>query len=566
MGKAPFDNPFDLSLSIPRRWKLGYVIVLPMLLAVALLSSLKSWRMLRGVEVSLEHRKGQHGGIGQQKFITEDSEGSAELFESKLWQTPLPFSEEYFVRRGSDFAKRQSNHSWLQPLVFLAHVRRSKVSDRHSEVFLYMTGVSMGHFKRGFRIMGCVVGRDVYPVVDAALDVAMCNVPRIVKKGEMLSVAVSNDRTLQTAMKGPVELQLGLRAELKQGDIIAVPDGVKSHIDNVGTGELMAVKSVAKAEAEMAEVENEDMETRARYEVCIVTQMKPYPHLLGDWIDYHRRLGVDMVYVLDNGSKEDLGATFSGRRDVEVLFWPWGRSQVQAVSWFLIAGRRSCEWILFTDADEYLMFGIGKDMGHAGKRVLKRFVNTKREQGYQQLFFRFIIMGQSGHARIPKDPLPEAYTYVREGAMSNGKAICQTDADWFVMRVHWAKGFSDVKSYQKKEKNRYPVEPTDDPSLVHFQFRSWEELAIKKRTGSPSINDRHGSKTRIVRDSPPAGYLMVNERQRYTHFRGIWREVTTATGLNEQTLVRYRHGIRCTVVRELDGHEHSFRDENCEEV
>lgn len=539
-----------------------------MFLLVALLSSLKSWRMLRGFEVALAPEKDKNGKGGEKTLIVQDSEGSAKLVDSKFWQTPLPFSEQYAVRRGSDFAERQSNHSWLQPLVFLAHVRRSTVPNIHSEVFLYMTGVSMGNFRRGFRVMGCVVGRDVYPVVDADLDVAMCNVPRMVKKGEMLSVAIRNDRTLQKAMEGPVELNMGLSAELKPGDVTDMPEGVKSHIENVETGELMAVRSVAKAGSTEGVVK-EDMETRTRYELCMVTQMKPYPYLLGDWIDYHRRLGVDMVYVLDNGSTEDLKATFSSRKDVEVLFWPWGRSQVQAVSWFLIAGRRSCEWILFTDADEYLMFGLGKDKAHAGERVLKQFLNTKREEKYLQLFFRFIIMGQSGHTRIPKDPLPEAYTYRKAVGPTNGKVMCQTDADWFVMRVHWAKTLktlSNVKSFREEEKNLYPVEPTEVPSLVHYQFRSWEEFTIKKRTGSPSINDRQGDDRRDIRDGPPSEYLTVYESQRYTHFRDIWREVTKATGLNEQTLVRPRHGIRCTVVRELDGPKHLLRDEKCEAV
>lgn len=462
-----------------------------------------------------------------------------------VWGPPPPLRDDYTVIRDTQFGNTQLEHEWLQPLVFMAYVRRTKSLAPQTEVFLYMTGVSMGTFNRNFSVVGCLVGKDVYPILYSRLDVVFCEIDREVQGGEKLSVALFKDDTLEQAIRGPVELKPGLQVTFSPGDVYQLPEDSVVHLSNVAkTEDLMIVRSVVQASP--SKISKDMLGNRPRYEVCMATQMKPYPYLLSDWIEYHRRLGVDMVYIMDNDGPEDLSAKFAGMNDVEVIYWPWARSQVQAWSWMLVAARSRCEWLLLTDADEYVMFGLGENMEHATKQPLRMFARRMRRSGYDEAFFQFVVMGNSGYIERPKKPLPEAFIHFKQYNNTNGKVLLRTDAEWMLSTVHSASGLGTMRTFRQRNTTIYPHSVEDVPRIVHYQFRSWEEFALKMRTGSGSIHDQQGVGGRDVAKQP-GGYVNVRSEREYTHFRELYRAVTGAEWNRERKLVRKEGNVRCFV-------------------
>lgn len=422
----------------------------------------------------------------------------------------------------------------------------------------------MGTFQRNFSIVGCVVSNDIYPVSFTHFDSAMCRVMRPVGINERVSIALANDYVLKKALAGGVELSPGVVVELKEGDVYAMPRGMRLHFpasENVTHASMMVVRSVAKAGNRGGIKENMGMNGRGRYEVCIGTQMKMYPYLLGDWIGYHRRLGVDMVYVLDNESKEDLGRWAGERGDVEVVYWPWERSQVQAWSWLLQVARERCEWVLLADVDEFVMFGIGKEgeKDRGGVGLMREFVRWLEREAYDEAFLQFVVMSNSGYDRRPKGPLAEKYLHRYKVNGTNGKALLRTDCEWKGSNVHHGRAVNseNMRSFRTRDGNIFPEERGEAGRMVHFQFRSWEEMAMKERIGSSSTHDRHSVTGRDIGDAPD-GYLRVSEEDRYTHFRKIWRAVMDEKWSGEQVLVRKRQeGGKCRseVIGEWIGNE-----------
>lgn len=88
-----------------------------------------------------------------------------------------------------------------------------------------------------------------------------------------------------------------------------------------------------------------------------------------------------MVYIYDNGVGDvEIEKAFLGRDTVEVVIWPWVKSQQIAQAHFLRAGRRRCEWTVLCDMDEWVMpvvLGKGKD---AAAGALREYV--RRSSGH----------------------------------------------------------------------------------------------------------------------------------------------------------------------------------------
>lgn len=486
------------------------------------------------------------------------------------WARPPPLSDIYHYKRGSDISTRVSNYSYFRPRVLFSYARPVLNPASHYELFVYTSGITIGTLNRNFTVRGCMLGTDVYPSTWAIFDIVKCVVPRKVQAGERISVTLAKDETLRKAMRGPVELGKGVTAKLEDGDVIEVPASTKLRLDDDTKHEdLMQIRTEEFAHG-IDSTPKEKMNESPRYEICAATQMKMYPHLLKDWTDYHRRIGVDMVYIMDNNGPTDFAELFKGRSDVEVVFWPFLRSQIQSFSYFTHWSRSRCEWMFLFDGDEYLMLGLGKNGELASKKPLKRYLDRLQPQRYDLLEFRFVIMGSGGLIEIPKVAPPEAYIYQDDRDDSrHGKTILRTDLDWVYHGLHWVRRDEGVHTSGHRtptEVNKYPKEETDDPSLVHYRYRSFEESKLKMGTESANFgNTRAPGAAKDISKLTAGPYYSkrLDESMKYTHFRNIWRQVTAEAGLGHQTLVRTEGGKRCTVSCKIVGSSSECGEEKC---
>jgi O-antigen biosynthesis protein len=91
--------------------------------------------------------------------------------------------------------------------------------------------------------------------------------------------------------------------------------------------------------------------------VAIVRNQAIY---LGEWIRYHRAIGVDQFYLYDNESSDDT-AGVARRFGCQVIPWP-GRhmQQLLAHQHALTHLRDECQWLAFIDPDEFI-FAPGRN-------------------------------------------------------------------------------------------------------------------------------------------------------------------------------------------------------------
>lgn len=113
-----------------------------------------------------------------------------------------------------------------------------------------------------------------------------------------------------------------------------------------------------------------------------------------EWLDYHRSIGIDHVYLYsndDNAStlKNAIGLHLDGPRPfVTYRHWhPSKGGQVQMYSQFLSDHRLETEWLCFLDIDEFLVI--------KGHNDLPRFM-APLEPHFDAVYFHWIVYGTSG--------------------------------------------------------------------------------------------------------------------------------------------------------------------------
>jgi len=84
---------------------------------------------------------------------------------------------------------------------------------------------------------------------------------------------------------------------------------------------------------------------------------------LPEWIEFHRRQGVERFYLYENESADDWEDALAPYSEVvEVHRWPGRAAQFPAYSDCLERHRRDTRWIAFIDIDEFLFSPTGRSL------------------------------------------------------------------------------------------------------------------------------------------------------------------------------------------------------------
>ncbi len=113
-----------------------------------------------------------------------------------------------------------------------------------------------------------------------------------------------------------------------------------------------------------------------------------------EWLDYHRVIGIDHVYLYSNDDdastlKEAIGPHLDGPRPF-VTYWHWHPSkgrQVHMYLHFLSERRFETEWLCFLDIDEFLVI--------KGHNDLPRFM-APLEARFDAVYFNWVFYGAGG--------------------------------------------------------------------------------------------------------------------------------------------------------------------------
>lgn len=134
--------------------------------------------------------------------------------------------------------------------------------------------------------------------------------------------------------------------------------------------------------------------------VCAI--MKNEARHLGEWIAYHRSIGVEHFYLYDNGSTDGTAALLADlvrRGIVTYRFWPRRPGQIEAYDDFAAQDAARWEWCAFIDLDEFISVEEAEPLG----RWLGRFPK------FAAIAIHWLNFGPSGHRAPPASLVTRAF-------------------------------------------------------------------------------------------------------------------------------------------------------------
>ncbi|HYR84548.1 MAG TPA: glycosyltransferase family 2 protein [Terriglobia bacterium] len=139
---------------------------------------------------------------------------------------------------------------------------------------------------------------------------------------------------------------------------------------------------------------------------AIVKDEAPY---LREWIEYHRIVGVERFYIIDNGSQDgtlEILQAYQREGIVHSATIEGSRKQMLA---YVAAARhadRKTEWLAFIDADEFLLSPACPSLPAAIEAITQRPEN-RRAAG---LVAHWRLFGSSGHESFDGTLVTERFT------------------------------------------------------------------------------------------------------------------------------------------------------------
>jgi hypothetical protein len=177
--------------------------------------------------------------------------------------------------------------------------------------------------------------------------------------------------------------------------------------------------------------------------ICaIVRNEAPY---IGEWLEFHRLVGVERFYLFDDGSFDRTWDVIRKHDRGDIVFQAFkfdhpficpekvefrATHQINAYNRFIVERRDETQWCAFIDVDEYLYHATHDD-------IREPLFEEAGSRGAAALFVNWRIFGSNGHATKPLGLTIEGYTQRAALGMPDptgrhGKIIARMDAlDYF---------------------------------------------------------------------------------------------------------------------------------------
>ena len=221
---------------------------------------------------------------------------------------------------------------------------------------------------------------------------------------------------------------------------------------------------------------------RGRPYLAVCAIYRDQASYLGEWIEFHRLVGVERFFLYDNGSTDDhheVLAPYVERGVVEVTDWPEFPGQTTAYKHCLLQGPRS-RWIAFIDTDEFLFSPTLRPLDE----VLPEY------ERWPAVVVNWAVFGHSGHKERPPGLVIESYltraedqapinTFVKSVVDPARTIGCRRETSVHIFT--FTDGIPVDERRQERPDVRARVEPVSFSRLRinHYFTKSEEELRDK---------------------------------------------------------------------------------------
>ncbi|MCM1163602.1 MAG: glycosyltransferase family 92 protein [Muribaculaceae bacterium] len=228
-----------------------------------------------------------------------------------------------------------------------------------------------------------------------------------------------------------------------------------------------------------------------KYKLAICAIAKNEGPYFKEWIEWHKKMGVEKFYVYDNESTDNTREVLQPYIDlgtVEYTWFPGFRMQLAAYDDCLARHRFECRWIAFIDLDEFIVSVRDSSI----PEFLANFNGTAAVE------VNWLIYGSGGAEKKTAEPVMTRFRHhslPSHKLNRHVKSIVDPRKVYTMTGCHEAARISGTAADSHGNpitKNFREREPQQDIIRInHYAVRSREEFVEKQNRGRASGTKRH---------------------------------------------------------------------------
>lgn len=230
--------------------------------------------------------------------------------------------------------------------------------------------------------------------------------------------------------------------------------------------------------------------TPPRYCLAVCAIAKNEGPYFEEWIEWHRKQGVEKFYIYDNESTDgtrEILAPYVKAGVVEYCYWPGYRRQLAAYDDCLERHRLAVRWLAFIDLDEFIV--PLKD------ETIPAFLS--RFEGFPAVEINWLIYGSGGAKTKTNGTMMERFkchSRPEHPLNRHVKSIVNPRRVFTMIGCHEAariSGYAADSHGNLIKKHFREREPQQDVIRInHYAVRSYEEFLEKQARGRASGTER----------------------------------------------------------------------------
>lgn len=228
--------------------------------------------------------------------------------------------------------------------------------------------------------------------------------------------------------------------------------------------------------------------TRPQHYLAVCAIAKNEGPYFEEWIEWHRRQGVEKFYIYDNDSTDctkEVLAPYVEKGIVDYTFFPGHRKQLAAYDDCFERHRLETRWLAVIDLDEFIV--PIKD------RSISDFL--RRMEKYSVVEINWLVYGSGGAKtrepggvmeRFLRHSNPEHRLNTHVKSIVDPRRVCTMTGCHEAARITGRAADSHGKPLKRGFRDRIPQQ--DIIRINHYAVKSYEEFLSKRARGRARIN------------------------------------------------------------------------------